>query len=69
MVRIFESRQCGGHNQVTEEIMVTTFQRVRSIPVSIRNDHFSGFKGKAMKKVCRENNNEQKFCPAGDHRG
>ena len=31
MVRISESRQCGGHNQVTEEIMETTFQRARSI--------------------------------------
>ena len=31
MVRISESRQCGEHNQVTEEIMVTTFQRARSI--------------------------------------
>ena len=31
MVRISESRQCGGQNQVTEVIMETTFQQPRSI--------------------------------------
>ena len=39
------------------------------IPESIKTDQFSGFKGKAMKKFCLENNIEQKFCPVGDHRG
>ena len=37
---------------------------------SIKTDQFSGFKGKAMKKFCHENNiKQQKFCPVGDHRG
>ena len=39
------------------------------IPESIKTDQFSGFKGKAMKNFCLENNIEQKFCPVGDHRG
>ena len=39
------------------------------IPESIKTDHLSGFKGTAMKKLCLENNIEQKFCPVGDHRG
>ena len=39
------------------------------IPESIKTYQFSGFKGKAMKKFCIENNIEQKFCPVGDHRG
>ena len=39
------------------------------IPESIKTDQLSGFKGKAMKKFCLENNIEQKFCPVGDHRG
>ena len=36
---------------------------------SIRTDQFSGFKGKAKKKFCSENNREQKFYPVADHRG
>ena len=39
------------------------------VPESIRSDQFSGFKGKTFKKFCSELNIEQKFCPAGDHRG
>ena len=35
----------------------------------MKTNQFSGFKGKAMKKFCLENNIEQKFCPVGDHRG
>ena len=42
---------------------------IHGIPESIRTDQFSGFKGKAMKKFCSDNNIEQKFCPVGDHRG
>ena len=38
------------------------------IPESIKTDQLSGFKRKAMKKFCLDNNNEQKFCPVGDHR-
>ena len=38
------------------------------IPESIRTDQLSGFKGKAMKKFCFENNTEQKFGTVGDHR-
>ena len=39
------------------------------VPESIRSDHFSGFKGKTLKKFCSELNIEQKFCPVGDQRG
>ena len=34
-----------------------------------KQDQFSVFKEKAMKKFCLDNNIEQKFCPVGDHRG
>ena len=37
-------------------------------PESIKTDQFIGFKGKAMKKFCSEDNIEQKCCPMGDHR-
>ena len=46
-----------------------TYIDTHGIPESIKTDQFSGFKGKAMKKFCTENNITQKFCPVGDHRG
>ena len=42
---------------------------IHGIPESIRYDQYSGFKEKTPKKVCTELNNQQKFCPVGDHRG
>ena len=46
-----------------------TYNDTHGIPESIQTDQFSGFKVKAMRKFCFENNIEQKFCPVGDHRG
>ena len=42
---------------------------IHGIPESIKTDQFSGFKGKTLRKICSDNNIEQKFCPVGDHRG
>ena len=49
--------------------LLCTYFDTHGIPESIKTDQFSGFKEKAMKKLCTENNITQKFCPVGDHRG
>ena len=56
----------GGKSSVK---FLRTYIDTHGIPESIRTDHFSGFKGKTMKKFCADNNIEQKLRPAGDHRG
>ena len=45
-------------NQLEESSIkfVRTYIDTHGIPDSIRNDQFSGFKGKAMKKFCSANN-------------
>ena len=41
----------------------------RGITESIKTDQLSGFKGRAMDKLCLDNNIEQKFRPVFGHCG
>ena len=60
------TKSTGGKSTIK---FLRTYIDKHGIPESIKTDQFSGFKGKAMKKFCTENNTAQKFCPVGDHRG
>ena len=60
------TKSTGGKSTIK---FLRTYIDTHGIPESIKTDQFSGFKGKAMKKFCTENNIAQKFCPVGDHRG
>ena len=60
------TKSTGGKSTIK---FLRTYIDTHGIPESIKTDQFSGFKGKAMKKFCTENNITQKFCPVGDHRG
>ena len=60
------TKSTGGKSSIK---FLRSYIDIHGIPESIRTDQFSGFKGKAMKKFCSDNNIEQKFCPVGDHRG
>ena len=60
------TKSTGGKSTIN---FLRSYIDTHGIPESIKIDQFSGFKGKAMKKFCLENNIEQKFCPVGDHRG
>ena len=50
-------------------MFLRTYIDKHGIPESIKTDQFSGFKGKAMKKLSTENNINQKCYPVGDNRG
>ena len=60
------TKSTGGKSTIK---FLRTYIDTHGKPESIKTDQFSGFKGKAMKKLCIENNITQKFCPVGDHRG
>ena len=60
------TKSTGGKSTIK---FLRTYIDTHGIAESIKTDQFSGFKGKAMKKFCTENNITQKFCPVGDHRG